>query len=212
MTNLQSEDEFVLFCDEYVDENASQYRGVWNYAIGTMPESYGGVEEVVTFCNEKHDGAEYELINPVSFELSIAHEVLQVLADVFVWIGLVFAVFAALLLSNFIGTSISYKKQEIGILRAIGSLGNDVFRIFFSESFLIAGINFLLSATGTLIITLIVNQVLRTQTGLLITLLSFGPRQVILLLVISLAIAAAASFIPVKRIASKRPIDAIRDR
>ncbi len=212
MTNLQSEDEFVLFCDEYVDENASQYRGVWNYAIGTMPESYNGVEEIVTFCNEKHDGAEYELINPVSFELSIAHEVLQVLADVFVWIGLVFAVFAALLLSNFIGTSISYKKQEIGILRAIGSRGNDVFRIFFSESFLIAGINFLLSATGTLIITLIVNQVLRTQTGLLITLLSFGPRQVILLLVISLAIAAAASFIPVKRIASKRPIDAIRDR
>ena len=67
------------------------------------------------------------------------------------------------MLANFIGTSISYKKQEIGILRAIGSRSNDVFRIFFAESFVIAMINFVLSSIGVFAATVIFNQLMRTQ-------------------------------------------------
>ena len=48
--------------------------------------------------------------------------------------------------------------------------------------------------------------------GILLTVLNFGIRQIALLLAVSLIVAAVASFIPVKRIASKKPIDAIRDR
>ncbi|MBR4973662.1 MAG: FtsX-like permease family protein, partial [Clostridia bacterium] len=112
----------------------------------------------------------------------------------------------------FIGTSISYKKQEIGILRAIGSRSNDVFRIFFAESFIIAMINFVLSASGVFAATMIINNILRNEIGILLTILSFDLRQVVLLLFVSVAVAFIASYIPVKRIASKRPIDAIRDR
>ena len=130
----------------------------------------------------------------------------------FFWIGIGFAAFAALMLANFIGTSISYKKQEIGILRAIGSRSNDVFRIFFAESFIIAMINFVLSSIGVFAATVIFNTLMRTQVGILITILSFGIRQLILLLAVSLLVAFIASFLPVKRIASKRPIDAIRNR
>ena len=122
------------------------------------------------------------------------------------------AVFAALMLANFIATSISYKKQEIGILRAIGSRSNDVFRIFFAESFIIAMINFVLSAIGVFAATTIFNLVLRRDVGILITILNFGARQILLLFAVSILVAAIASFFPVKRIASKRPIDAIRNR
>lgn len=205
-------EEYMLMNDSYVDRYINHTDGLWDHAIGNMPEGYSGIETLVSYCTELHDGVTYELLNPVSYELNVANEILQVLAKVFLWIGVGFAVFAALLLSNFIGTSISYKKQEIGILRAIGSRGNDVFRIFFSESFLIVAINFVLSATGTLAITLVINWGIRHETGLLITLLSFGIRQVFLLLSVSVLIAAVASFLPVKKIASKRPIDAIRDR
>ena len=45
-----------------------------------------------------------------------------------------------------------------------------------------------------------------------VVVLSFGVRQVALLLIVSIFVAFAASFLPVKRIASKRPIDAIRGR
>ena len=37
-------------------------------------------------------------------------------------------------------------------------------------------------------------------------------RQILLLAVLSVAIAAVASFLPVRKFASKRPIDAIRDK
>lgn len=116
------------------------------------------------------------------------------------------------MLANFIGTSISHKKQEIGILRAIGSRSNDVFRIFFSESFIIAMINFLLSAVGVFAATTIINLAIRKELGVLITVLNFGPRQILLLFVVSLFVATLASFLPVKKIASKKPIDAIRNR
>ena len=53
---------------------------------------------------------------------------------------------------------------------------------------------------------------MRKHLGILITILHFGIRQIVLLAIISILIAAVASFLPVHRIASKRPIDAIRDK
>ena len=47
------------------------------------------------------------------------------------------AVFSGLMLLNFISTSISNKQKEIGILRAVGARGSDVFKIFFSEAAII---------------------------------------------------------------------------
>ena len=96
------------------------------------------------------------------------------------------------MLSNFISTSIIYKKQQIGILRAIGARSSDVFRIFFSESFVIAMINFVLSATGTLIAVTLINYFIRSETGILITILTFSVRQVLLLFLVSLLVAAAS--------------------
>lgn len=87
-----------------------------------------------------------------------------------------------------------------------------MFRIFFSESLIIAGINFVLSCLGVAVATAVINRVIRTELNVLITVLHFGVRQAGLLLILSLAIAALASFFPVKRIASKKPIDAIRNR
>ena len=154
----------------------------------------------------------YAIQNSVTFELDSINSVLKTLSKYFFWIGVGFAVFAAIMLSNFIGTSIAYKKQEIGILRAIGSRSNDVFRIFFSESFIIAMINFVLSSVGVFAATTIINSLIRNEAGVLVTVLSFSIRQVALLLAVSILVAFVASFLPVKRIASKRPIDAIRGR
>ncbi|MBP0968068.1 MAG: FtsX-like permease family protein, partial [Oscillospiraceae bacterium] len=95
---------------------------------------------------------------------------------------------------------------------AIGSRSADVFRIFFSESFVIAMINFAFSSLFCAAAVFVINYLLRKKAGILITLLHFGIRQMLLLALISVAIAAAASFIPVWRVASRRPIDAIRDK
>ena len=184
----------------------------YSFAVGAMPAEKEEVRSAVEYCYREDSNVRYQIQNSVTFELDSVNDALKIMSKYFFWIGIGFAAFAALMLANFIGTSISYKKQEIGILRAIGSRSNDVFRIFFAESFVIAMINFVLSSIGVFVATVIFNSLMRSEVGILITILSFGPRQLILLLAVSLLVAFIASFLPVKRIASKRPIDAIRNR
>lgn len=184
----------------------------YNFCVGAMPKDKNDIRTLVSYCYDESASVRYPIQNSVTFELDSINVALKMLSKVFLWIGIGFALFAALMLANFIGISISYKKQEIGILRAIGSRSNDVFRIFFAESFIIAMINFVLSAIGVGVATFIINYVIRNEVGILVTVLTFSIRQVALLFAVSVAVAFLASYIPVKKIASKRPIDAIRDR
>lgn len=202
----------VVASDSLFERFTDGADNIYDFAVGAIPQDKEALRSAVSYCYREDSNVRYQIQNSVTYELDSVNEVLKVLSKYFFWIGVGFAAFAALMLANFIGTSISYKKQEIGILRAIGSRSNDVFRIFFAESFIIAMINFVLSAVGVFIATALINTLLRQNVGILITVLSFGVRQIVLLLAVSILVAFLASFLPVKRIASKRPIDAIRNR
>ena len=64
--------------------------------------------------------------------LSTIDDMVKSLSKVFLYVGLVLAVFAVLLFSNFISVSISQKRREIGILRAVGARSVDVPRSLIS--------------------------------------------------------------------------------
>lgn len=202
----------VVCADSLFKKLSDSKENVFEFCVGAMPEEKEAVKQLVSYCYREDSATRFQIQNSVTFELDSINEALKVCAKIFLYIGLGFALFASLMLANFISTSISYRKQEIGILRAIGSRSNDVFRIFFAESFIIAMINFLLSATGVGVATAIINGVIRNQLGLLVTVLNFDLRQILLLLGVSILVAFTASYLPVKRIASKKPIDAIRNR
>lgn len=203
----------TLVCsDNLYNVFAEGEENYYQFAVGAAPDSKADLSNAVAYCYKEDGTVRYQIQNSVTYELDSINEILNSCSKIFVYIGIGFAIFAAAMLANFIGTSISYKKQEIGILRAIGSRSNDVFRIFFAESFIIAMINFVLSALGVFAITSVINYILRHKIGILITVLGFNIRQILLLFAVSLAVAFAASFLPVKKIASKRPIDAIRNR
>lgn len=203
----------AVICDDKTFEQFTDgNNNIYSFAVGNMPKEKQELKNLISFCYKEDSNIHYSVCNAITFELDSVNDFLEEFAKIFVYIGLGFALFAALMLSNFIAISISYKKEEIGILRAIGSRSNDVFRIFFSESFIIAMINFVLSTIGVFAVTNIINGIVRNELGILITILSFTPRQIILLLAVSILVAFVASFFPVKKIASKRPIDAIRDR
>ena len=153
---------------------------------------------------------EYQLNNNVMNMVNNVNEFIETGAKVFLYVGIGFAVFASLLLLNFITISISYKKREIGVLRAIGARGMDVFKIFFWEAFIIAVINFIIAFIGLFVACYFLNRMFRNDYGFLITLLHIGIRQVILMFLVSLGVAFISSALPVSLIARKKPIDAIR--
>ena len=206
--------DYYMVCNSKVFKEKTGFdpNAVYSFAIGKMPNDRSTIKQMLKNSFDMKADVKYSLQNNVTEEMGYIDEILDVLGKVFLYVGIGFAIFASLLLSNFIAVSISYKKQEIGILRAIGSRSNDVFRIFFSEAFVIAMINYVLSVISTVLLTIVINSTLRDDTGLQISVLNFGIRQVIVLFILCVAIASIASFLPVKKIASKKPIDAIRNR
>lgn len=152
------------------------------------------------------------LSNEVLYLLDMFNQSIVSLKNVFLIVSIILAVFASLLLINFIGISVSNKKQEIGILRALGARSKDVFGIFLKEALIIALISFIVATTLTIGAVIYINLFLRREYNILLTFLNFGIRQVLGLLLVSTFVATLSSYFPVNKIARLRPIDAIKDR
>ena len=138
------------------------------------------------------------------------NDLIDNLSMIFLVVGIVLAVFSALLLFNFISMSISNKKKEIGILRAVGARGTDVFKIFLSESGIIVGICTVLALVGSFILSFVLNNILKANAGLNVTLFVFGPLSILLMVGIAVVVAIISTFLPVYFAARKKPVDSIR--
>lgn len=145
-------------------------------------------------------------LTALTFYLDLAESIVDVFKNVFLWLGIAFSVFAGLMLMNFIGVSISHKKKDIGILRAIGARSWDVFMIFFNESLMIGTISLVLSIVGVLVLCMVIN----TAVGF--ALLIPGILHIALMAILCYGISALTTFIAIRKIARKKPIDAINDR
>lgn len=189
----------------------SGYYGSYNFLAskltGTDDESF--VKTCETFSKDK---VKFTIQNSATPILDEFEGIISSTAKIFLYIAIAFAVFAALLLMNFISTSISYKKREIGVLRALGARGIDVFGIFLNESTIIALINFALATIATIIGSKIINAEIIKGLGVAIPLINVGIRQIVLILVVSWGSAFLASLIPTSKISNKKPIDAINNR
>ena len=140
--------------------------------------------------------------------LQLIDEVVETLSKVLIYVAVALAVFAALLFSNFISVSISYKKKEIGILRAVGARSFDVFKIFFSESFFITLICVILAVIGNLMICNILNSELASTIGM--SVFVFGIASLVVLTLLAFITSVVATFLPVYNAARKKPVDSIR--
>ncbi len=204
----------TIYVSDNVLKNTDVDMGEYAFLIANMPNDEALIKQmVVDTYTDKEDGKTiFRIQNGVMPAYESINELIETLSKVFLYVGIGFAVFASLMLFNFITISISYKKREIGILRAVGARSRDVFNIFFAESFIIAMISFTFAIILTFVISMIINRALVNEYNLLFTLLTPGVRQVILVLAVSVGVAFISTFIPVYNIAKKRPIDAIRDR
>ena len=150
----------------------------------------------------------YSMTNQTYQTLSMFLSMISTLKTVFLIIGIVFAVFAALMLFNFISSSIASKTKEIGILRAVGARGSDLFKIFFSESGVIALICVIIAVIISFFICKALNQNLAKNLNMV--LLDFGFINIGLILAGAILIAIIGTFIPVLIASKKQPVESIR--
>lgn len=196
-------------------ENAKTLHGYYgSYScLMTSLKNTATDEALIKTCElYNSENVKFTIQNDTTYMLDMLEEIISMAAGIFVWVAVAFAVFAALMLMNFISTSINYKKREIGVLRALGARGSDVFGIFLNESMIIALINFGLSAIATIVGCKIINAALISSLGYSISLLNVGIRQILLILAVSCGSAILASLLPTSKISRKKPIDAINNR
>ncbi len=125
-------------------------------------------------------------------------------------IAVVLAVFAALLLYNFISASINAKEKEIGILRAVGARGGDVYKIFMVEGLVITISCFLLGSLLSWLSCTVINAVMIAKEVLYFKLFLFDWVNVFIVFAIALVTAAVSTIVPVALAVRKKPVEAIR--
>lgn len=206
---------FVFYEDIYNFTDTTKYVPEENAVFNGLYLSYDGsesfVKKLLSNTGSLNENEVFYLLSDSLYSSVLAvNETAAILSKVFLIIGLIFAVFSALLLFNFISMSIASKRKEIGILRAVGARGIDVFKIFFAEAGIIIAICTVLSIIGTIVVCAVLNNIIMTQLGLGVTLFVFGILSALIMIAIALAVALIATFLPVFFASRKKPVDAIR--
>ena len=158
----------------------------------------------------QEDDSALEITNALMGQLDTVIGMADMMGLVFIIVGAALALFAFLLMFNFISASITAKKKDIGILRAIGARTTDVFKIFISEALIIALICFVASTIITLVLCIVLNIIIALDVGLSVSLFVFGPLSVLSILGIGLVTALVSTVIPVSVYSRKPPIASIR--
>ena len=198
--------------DTVFNETVEAATGAYDSLYTRMPSSKSMLRDMVEYGFNYGDKVQLLYSEGLTYAIEEVNAVDSVLVSVFYWIGLVLAVFAIVLFAVFVTNSVINKKQEIGVLRAVGARSLDVYRIFLCEVGVIALFNFLAAAVITKLIVNLINSSLQNEYLYKIVLLHFGVRQIVLLLAIAVAVSVIATFVPVWGIARRKPIDVIRDR
>ena len=126
------------------------------------------------------------------------------------YVGLGLAFISMLQLISLIASSISMKKKEIGILRAMGAQIKDILKIFYSESLMIGIISAVTAIILNLLMMSLVNAYFRYEYVISLKLLIFGYRQFFIIFGIVIVSTVISTLLPVCLYAKKNPIDTIR--
>lgn len=207
----ESQKENMNYYAEYTSVYVEPENAIYSTIVFPFDHSQEQVEMLWDIYNQSEydeDGSMHTLTSQLIMQLETVDSIIEEFSKIFLIAGIVLAIFAALLLSNFISVSISYKKQEIGILRAVGARSLDVFKIFFSESFVITAICVVISTIGSIVCCAVINEMLMSMLSA--SLLVFGSTSFLVLLLVAIITAVVATFLPVWNAAKKKPVESIR--
>ena len=205
-SNSADNENYSVERTDFVETADAKY----NYFVLPFPED----KALTALVNDEYivadDDSFFKLASPVSEQLAFVNQLIDSLEKVFLWVGIVMALFSMLLLFNFISVSISNKKKEIGILRAIGASRHNISQVFNAETFIIGLCAGLIGIGLTLLILIPGNMLIHHLAGTtdISAVLPVVPAVVLILL--SVLLTLIGGLIPSRKAAKSDPVTALR--
>lgn len=128
------------------------------------------------------------------------------------YISIIFAIFAFILITNFIAISITGNKKTIGILRALGTKRIDIFKIFLNQGLIMCGVSFVLSVILTFTLKEIGNAFISNYYNYKIELFLYSYQNVLLTLAVLILTIILSNLFIINKIASMKPVDSINEK
>ena len=211
---------FFIASQDFYDQQYHQYAYTHLLAINNRSDINNAIDTLnkVGLIAMNIDGndvqIQFAIGSPNSSILNELNNYFVVLKKIFSTVALVFFGFAILLTYSFISASISSRKKDIGILRSLGASRFDVARIFIIEGVMIVIAKIVLGIVTCYAAFRLVYHYFLEQFGFLAEnyqIISFGPRQMILIALLTIVAVTVSIIIPIIRIANKEPVNAIRE-
>ena len=184
-------------------------QGPYSAVIAPSTKSNATIGKIVSLV-KRDSGIKYSSSNNVIAIISLNHDALEDMSTLFLIASSVFAVFSIAMMANYISTSITNRREQIGILRALGTSGAGVLVMFLVQSLLIAIINIAISTAITAVSCIYLNKFFENVINVSIPLATFSMRQVGIIAALSVAVAFISSLVPILRLSKQKPIETIR--
>ena len=203
---------YPVIVNENVIGSYGVYLGQGEYSRIVAPLSSNGDSKVVANQLNNNDGLVVSWFrNSVLTTLAENEGIIKQASQLFLYVAIILALFSIFMLFNYISVSIVSKRQAIGVLRALGCNGKDVFRMFISESLIIAFINSILAVIISLIGCVLVNSYVKNVMTISANFALYSYRQVIFTVVLCFVTAIISSIIPIVKICKEKPVKLIRE-
>lgn len=153
--------------------------------------------------------SEYAIKTTYSSVMYVEHNFMKTIQKLAFYVGLVFLAFTTFLIANFMFTSISYRKKEIGVLRALGSRNRDIVKIFLWEALTLSIISGTIASVLLVVVSNFMNTFIKSQISMLTTPFIVSIRQFIVIYLLVFTVTIISSILPIIKISRMKPIDAI---
>jgi len=176
-------------------------------------KSFADKEKVIDFIEKYNstceDGETISYSDLTGMIMSSVTTIINAITYVLVAFVSISLVVSSIMIGIITYISVLERIKEIGVLRSIGASKKDVKRVFTAESLIIGFASGLLGVLITLLLTIPINIIIKSFTGISgIASLHILPATILIL--ISMSLTFIAGLIPAKIASKKDPVEALR--
>lgn len=222
-----SSEELAIVMQTYADNQSASYEKNMQTlgsvdldkpsSISIYPKTFESKEAISTAISnyndkQRNDGKEENIINYtdlVGAMMSSVTNIINAVSYALVGFVSISLIVSSIMIGIITYISVLERTKEIGILRAIGASKKDISRVFNAETFIIGLVAGLIGIGITMLLTIPINYLIESLSGVIIH-ATLNPVAAVILVLISMFLTIIAGLIPARMASKKDPVEALR--